>query len=414
MKISSSAVAMESSHRSFSYAETTKLTMDVPKSSSGDTAAAILTLSSKSESGSVQDAMVEYQKQEKKDQEQEEKQRQAKAVKSMAEILKAQKADENSFEIPEEEDYEVQLIRKILAALNGKEYKGDSHRHSKSMGEDVLGLKAAWQAKQRHEENFSLSISIGNGGAKTSADAGEGEGLTDSDLPSSGNVWTRITAGHSLVAESEQTAFTTKGTALTEDGRSLSFNVEVGMSRSFMEHTDFLSTEDYEKPVLKSFTTDPLIINVGSDVTSVSDQKFYFDLDGDGKKDRISYAAQGSGFLALDKNGNGTIDDGSELFGTKSGDGFKDLAAYDEDGNGWIDENDSVFSKLKVWKHNEDGPDTLLDLKQADVGAIYLGNANTEFSFDENNLNGQIRKTGIYLKESTGAAGTIAHVDLAL
>ena len=50
-------------------------------------------------------------------------------------------------------------------------------------------------------------------------------------------------------------------------------------------------------------------------------------------------------------------------------------------------------------------------MKQADVGAIYLGNANTEFSLkdENNNLNGQIRKTGIYLKESTGAAGTIAH-----
>ncbi len=39
------------------------------------------------------------------------------------------------------------------------------------------------------------------------------------------------------------------------------------------------------------------------------------------------------------------INDGSELFGTSSGDGFKDLATYDEDENGWIDENDSIFSK---------------------------------------------------------------------
>mgnify|MGYP000465316364 CR=1 FL=1 len=51
----------------------------------------------------------------------------------------------------------------------------------------------------------------------------------------------------------------------------------------------------------------------------------------------------GSGYLALNKNGDGVINDGSELFGTASGDGFYDLSMYDEDGNGWIDENDHAY-----------------------------------------------------------------------
>ena len=102
------------------------------------------------------------------------------------------------------------------------------------------------------------------------------------------------------------------------------------------------------------------------------------------------------------------------MFGTKSGDGFKDLSAYDEDGNGWIDENDSIFSQLKIWTKDENGNDYLMDLKTADVGAIYLGNADTQFSLknDANDLNAEIKKTGIYLKESTGAVGTLNHVDL--
>ncbi|MBQ9459463.1 MAG: hypothetical protein IJU66_05970 [Oscillospiraceae bacterium] len=107
------------------------------------------------------------------------------------------------------------------------------------------------------------------------------------------------------------------------------------------------------------------------------------------------------------------IDDGSELFGTKSGDGFADLAAYDEDGNGWIDESDSVFAKLRVWVRGSDG-DRLLDLKEANVGAIYLGSADTEFTFKDsatNETNGVMRRTGVYLRE-TGEAGTISHVDL--
>ena len=132
--------------------------------------------------------------------------------------------------------------------------------------------------------------------------------------------------------------------------------------------------------------------------------------------EEISSLGSGSGFLAYDKNGDGVINDGSELFGTKSGDGFADLAQYDEDGNGWIDENDSIFNNLKVWVKNEDGSDRLLDLKEANVGAIYLGSADTQFHLNNaytNQTNAVIQKTGVFLKE-TGEVGTIQHVDLAL
>lgn len=54
--------------------------------------------------------------------------------------------------------------------------------------------------------------------------------------------------------------------------------------------------------------------------------------------------------------------------------------------------------------------------KDADVGAIYLGNADTQYSFKDESLNTQavLRKTGVYLKESTGKVGTVSHVDLAV
>ena len=120
-----------------------------------------------------------------------------------------------------------------------------------------------------------------------------------------------------------------------------------------------------------------------------------------------------SAFLALDKNGNGEIDDGSELFGTSSGDGFKDLSAYDLDKNGWIDEADEVFDKLRLWQVNADGTKTLYTLKDKDIGALYLGNVDTTFSVnnDNNETNALIRKTGLFLRED-GSAGTMAHVDL--
>lgn len=83
------------------------------------------------------------------------------------------------------------------------------------------------------------------------------------------------------------------------------------------------------------------------------------DLDADGMEDQISFVLPGSGFLALDLNGDGRINDGRELFGPETGDGFAELARYDEDGNQWIDENDPVFERLRIWTKDAEGRDVL-------------------------------------------------------
>ena len=72
--------------------------------------------------------------------------------------------------------------------------------------------------------------------------------------------------------------------------------------------------------------------------------------------------------------------------------------------------------KRICWYEDEEGNDVLLNLKEADIGAIYLGNADTQYSFKDESLNTNavLRKTGVYLKESTGKAGTVSHVDLAV
>ena len=160
--------------------------------------------------------------------------------------------------------------------------------------------------------------------------------------------------------------------------------------------------------------TDPLVINLGSNPTSVSDQKWRFDIDGDGSVDNISMLSKGSGFLAYDQNGDGVINNGLELFGAKSGNGFQDLMAYDEDGNGWIDESDSIYEKLSVWVKDDSGNDKLLSLKEADVGAIYLANQRTQFSLmsdDGYKQNAQVRRSGVFLTES-GMARSIQQLDM--
>ncbi len=210
--------------------------------------------------------------------------------------------------------------------------------------------------------------------------------------------------------EEEHTTFSTQGTVKTADGRELSFNLELGMSRRFEAY--------YEETMVTSIKAfkDPLVINLNTNIAQVSDQKFFFDLDCDGEEEEISSLQAGSGFLALDLNGDGKINDGSELFGTKSGDGFKDLSKYDLDGNGWIDEADPIWEKLLIWTKDENGEDKMYHLSDLGVGAIGLSRVGTQFSLnarETNETNAMIRKTGIFLYEN-GTVSTLQQLDMAV
>ncbi len=212
---------------------------------------------------------------------------------------------------------------------------------------------------------------------------------------------------HETVRESEQTTFNAQGIIKTSDGKEIQFKLSVDMKREFSQETDVSIRKG------DGVKKDPLVINFDGTATQLTDTKFSFDLNSNGKAEQISFAGAGSGFLALDKNGNGVIDNGSELFGTQSGNGFADLTAYDGDKNNWIDENDAVYSKLRIWSKDAAGKDTLSTLAQRNVGALYLGNVATPFDLKNsaNNLQGQVRSSGIYLHED-GSAGTLQQVDL--
>lgn len=211
-----------------------------------------------------------------------------------------------------------------------------------------------------------------------------------------------------LFSESESTSFRTSGSVVTADGRELSFGINLEMSRSFTEKYD---TSTFAQSI--SYC-DPLVINLDTDIAEVSDQKFLFDIDSDGTKDSISKLSKSSGYLALDLNEDGIINDGSELFGTKSGNGFKDLAQYDSDGDGWIDEDDEVWSKLLIWSKDEAGNELLYHLTEKGIGAICLQSTSTDFSLNSvqtKEVNARIRNTGIFLYEN-GSMGTVQHLDL--
>ena len=165
-------------------------------------------------------------------------------------------------------------------------------------------------------------------GQVDSGQSGVFVGQTGMTMP--GRLTVRNIIQESTYREEEYAGFSAVGRVKTSDGRSIDFKIDVAMSRTFE-----MSFQNELTKVQKTLK-DPLVINFDAPAAQVRDQKFFFDLDSDGTPEEISALEKGSGFLALDKNEDGKIGDGSELFGVGSGDGFRDLAAYDEDGNGWI------------------------------------------------------------------------------
>ena len=204
--------------------------------------------------------------------------------------------------------------------------------------------------------------------------------------------------------EQEEVAFSSTGCVRTEDGREIQFDIGFAMKRTYEERQTVISHSEV-------MLCDPLVLNFTGDPEILANEKFFFDLNGDGVEEEISKLTGNCGFLALDKNNDGIINDGRELFGAQTGDGFADLSAYDEDGNGWIDENDSIFDKLKIWRNGK-----VSSLKESGAGAIYLNNVPTEFSinnpYDNENM-GVMRSSSIFLNED-GTAGTISHVNFAI
>jgi hypothetical protein len=214
---------------------------------------------------------------------------------------------------------------------------------------------------------------------------------------------------HESYTEAEQMAFSASGVIQTADGKTLGFTLSMSMERYYHMESDMSIRLGNARQ-----TGDPLVINFSGNAAQLANQRFAFDLNADGNaSEQINFLGSGSGFLAFDRNGDGTINDGSELFGARSGNGFAELAALDGDRNGWLDENDAAFAKLSIWIKDRSGTDALRSLKGMGIGAIALDNAASPFSIKDGNneLLGQVRASGIYLKED-GGVGSIQQIDL--
>lgn len=115
----------------------------------------------------------------------------------------------------------------------------------------------------------------------------------------------------------------------------------------------------------------------------------WFDIDADGDMELMSWTNEGEGLLALDRNGNGSIDHGGELFGdatvladgTRAENGYLALAELDSwafggNSDGWIDAADAAFGTLRLWRDRDHSgtsrPDELHTLAEAGIRRIGL------------------------------------------
>ncbi|HSB96817.1 MAG TPA: hypothetical protein VLC91_10220 [Spongiibacteraceae bacterium] len=207
------------------------------------------------------------------------------------------------------------------------------------------------------------------------------------------------------ISEVETTQVAASGQFATAEGGAISINLQYALERHYASASATASISDNRQ------AKDPLILNFDGRGVALDPQTVAFDLNSDGQAEALPTLAAGSAYLALDRNDNGSIDNGSELFGPNTNNGYAELSQFDSDGNGFIDSADPIFDKLRLFRIGEQSQ-TLAD---RDIGAIFLGSAASPARLtDTNNLSlGQLRVTGFYLTNS-GGAGLVQELDLAV
>lgn len=271
----------------------------------------------------------------------------------------------------------------------------------KQILESTFGIKMqegsiSWSLNQSSSQSVSLQ--------QTS----QGSSNTDSsnNAESASDLAMRIEREF-VYQEQESWQFSVNGQIKTADGKDLSFSLDVSLSRQF----EIRQSEVFN---FGAATKDPLMLTLDQSAGDLAGAKVRFDLDGDGKEDWLPMAmGQRGGWLVLDKDQNGKVDDRSELFGPQTGNGFAELAQLDSDSNGLIDKRDQLFARLKLWQGRSDGQDTLTPLQDLNISALLLQNTDANFRHadEQGQTLAQLRKAGVYL-DGDGKAGLISQLDV--
>ncbi|EIL0014367.1 hypothetical protein LK554_004583 [Salmonella enterica] len=167
-------------------------------------------------------------------------------------------------------------------------------------------------------------------------------------------------------------------------------------------------------------TSSPIIIDLDRDgVETISvEAGVFFDHDGNKFAESTGWVSPDDGLLVFDRDGNGQIDNGSELFGnntlqadgTNASNGYNALKEYDDNNDGVLDENDAIWNQLQVWQDkNSNGrvdEGELLTMKQAGIASINTMYKNSSTTDSQGNLH---KQTGSipYTDDSKGQSADV-------
>lgn len=203
------------------------------------------------------------------------------------------------------------------------------------------------------------------------------------------------------ISETESCQFAASGKVCLADGSERQFDVGFKLERS----------EQVTRTISRTLL-DPLVVDCSAPRAELADASVEFDLNYDGSLERMRTPGADSAFLFIDRNHNGRADDGSELFGPESGNGFAELARLDGDHNGWIDSADPAFADLRLWQGGEGQDQRVQRLDEAGIGALATVATDTPFELKETGEKvGQMRSSSVWLGE-TGGAGVVRQIDV--
>jgi len=223
----------------------------------------------------------------------------------------------------------------------------NSHRHHSAAASSGAGISST--LRDQIEESVEYQILKKNFGEYLSLNTDAEEATKDVyDKPRPSNeMEIETTQSQMQISLSRQETLEFE---LTLDGEHIRLKVET------LESFSVEQSVQQAKGVRKA---DPLVLDLNNDGVKTSgwQQGVRFDLDADGQQELTSVPVEDNVLVAWDKNKNGIIDDGRELFGDQTGyqHGFAALAAQDENRDGKIDRQDAVFSELSLLRWTRQG-----------------------------------------------------------
>jgi Ca2+-binding RTX toxin-like protein len=214
------------------------------------------------------------------------------------------------------------------------------------------------------------------------------------------------------------------------------FLIESAQERLSSLLTDTQTIGNYLSNLLFSLTqseaistpgvVDPLALDLNHngqiDLIALNNSNAFFDLDNDGLREQVGWVGSGDGFLVLDENNNGSVDNIEELFGGvdefgNTVEGTQELRNYDLNNDNVIDNQDAIFSELKIWQDlNQDGitdEGELTSLADHNITSINLNTTQSNLNQDGN----VILSNGDYTyldDEQTNQTGLLSNLELAI